>query len=434
MGETLVFVKEYQNNMKELISQAFDSFGGYSKIVKGKVFIKINLTMADPSAVTSPEVVLNLIEYLIENGKPAKDIFVFDNAAAGLPTRVVFKTNNLSKKIKKLGVNVLCLDETKPIDLTFNGKILKGPIPFSSVIYENLMLNRDKNTYINCPKLKIHLQTGVTICIKNQHGLLYDNEKLYEHHHIDEKIVDIYEMIRPDFNLVDGLECINHGVFAFKEDWIIKINLVLAGTDGVAVDTIGAQLLGINNPKHIELAAKRGLGCNDLSQIRVIPDEKIIDKKKMQLNDDFSKVPIDVPDNIKLISGKEWAGCKGGCKIIMFYLQMLTAGRKTGPLVAIIGRGIDTKELDQYKGPFLVNGPCAIKEVKEYFDRRVEQENIHVYYIDRHFDIGKFITLAMKVGKIPVSAAGQLIKIPMSSVLMGYMGAKVRHARFIGMM
>lgn len=434
MSEPLVFVKDYHDNMKELIFQAFESFGGYSKIVKGKVFIKINLTMADPSAVTSPEVILNLIEYLIENGKSAKDIYVFDNSAAGLPTRVVFKTNKLSKKIKKLGANVLCLDETKPVDLTFKGEILKGPIPFSSVIYENLMVNREKNTYINCPKLKIHLQTGVTICIKNQHGLLYDKEKLYEHHHIDEKIVDIYEMIRPDFNIVDGLVCINHGVFAFKEDWIIKMNIIMAGIDGVAVDTIGAQLLGINNPKHIEIAAKRGLGCNRIDRIKVIPDAKIIDKKKLQLNDDFLKVPIDVPDKIKLISGKEWPGCKGGCKIIMFYLQMLTAGQKTGPLIAVIGRGIDTKELDKYKGPFLVNGPCAIKEIKEYLDQRVEQENIRAYYIDKHFDIGQFITLAMKVGKIPVSSAGQLIKIPMSSVLMGYMGAKLRHARFIGLM
>jgi uncharacterized protein (DUF362 family) len=433
MGETKVFVKSIDNNIIDVIHEAFETFGGYSKLVKGKVFIKINLTMADPSAITSPEVVLNLIEYLKQKGKNTKDIYVFDNAAAGNPTRVVFRTSNLGKRIKKTGAHMLCLDETKPMQFNFEGKILKDPIPFSSMFYEYLIKNRNDNTYINCPKLKIHLQTGITCCIKNQHGLLYDEEKLYEHHHIDEKIVDIYQKIRPDFNLVDGTSCINHGVFAFKPEWIIKMNLILAGIDGVAVDTIGAKLLGIEDVKHIEIAGQRGLGCNKIEQIQVVPNPQIIDEKKVQLNDDFNKVPIEIPDNIKFISGKEWPGCKGGCRITMFYLQMLTSNQKTGPLVTAIGRGIDTAELDKYSGPFLVNGPCAVKELKEYFDKRQQNEKIKVVYIDKHFGIGDFVMKAIQTGKIPFAAAGQMIKIPISSMMIGYIGAKLRHAKFVGM-
>jgi uncharacterized protein (DUF362 family) len=77
-----------------------------------------------------------------------------------------------------LGGITLCLDEKEPIKFDFKGNVLDKLIPIPKILYESIIVNKTRNTYINLPKLKIHLQIGMTGCIKNQYGLLYNSEKL----------------------------------------------------------------------------------------------------------------------------------------------------------------------------------------------------------------------------------------------------------------
>jgi len=64
----------------------------------------------------------------------------------------------------------------------------------------------------------------------------------------------------------------------------VEMNLVIAGTDPVAVDAVGAAVMGIppESVKHIRLAEERGLGTCNLKEITVIgePIEKV--KKKFR--------------------------------------------------------------------------------------------------------------------------------------------------------
>jgi len=59
----------------------------------------------------------------------------------------------------------------------------------------------------------------------------------------------------------------------------VKMNLVIAGTDPVAVDAVGAAVLGIqpSDVKHLVLAGKKGLGTCKLDEITVLgePIEKV---------------------------------------------------------------------------------------------------------------------------------------------------------------
>jgi uncharacterized protein (DUF362 family) len=47
---------------------------------------------------------------------------------------------------------------------------------------------------------------------------------------------------------------------------------VIAGTDLVAVDTVGAAVMGVDptTVRHVQLAAEQGLGTGDLAKIDVI--------------------------------------------------------------------------------------------------------------------------------------------------------------------
>ena len=261
-----VYITSTKNNTKtdlmNAVNACFDQFGGVENIVKGNIFIKINATAVNVDAITTPEVVIAIIEVIQSVNINYNKIYVFDNSAFGMPTRLVFKIQKLAKRLRKLGAIPLYLDEQEPIFMEFNGNVLDKSIPIPKILYENLIENKTDNTYINVPKLKTHLQTGITVCLKNQHGLLYDSEKLYKHHQIDEKIVELYEKFQPDLNIVDATTVLNNGAVSFAKEWKLPMNLLLAGQDALAVDRIGAELLGIpiNRIKYLKIGSERNLG------------------------------------------------------------------------------------------------------------------------------------------------------------------------------
>ena len=51
----------------------------------------------------------------------------------------------------------------------------------------------------------------------------------------------------------------------------VRMNLILAGTDVVAVDTVATQVMGINvnDVKHLVLAGRQGLGISEPAQIEI---------------------------------------------------------------------------------------------------------------------------------------------------------------------
>ena len=63
-----------------------------------------------------------------------------------------------------------------------------------------------------------------------------------------------------------------------------EMNLVIAGTDPVAVDAVGAAVMGINptEVEHLVLAEKKGLGTCNLEDITLLgePIEKV--RRKFQ--------------------------------------------------------------------------------------------------------------------------------------------------------
>jgi len=373
---------------------------------------------------------------LVKEARPKpKKIYVFDSAAVGFPTRVVFMLEDLAKQIKKLGAIPLYLDEQPSIDMDFQGKVLDYPVPIPKILYEKLILHKEENTYINIPKLKCHLQTQMTACLKNQQGLLYDKEKAYNHHMMHEKVVEIYNLFQPDFNLVEAINVTNNANFVYKEDWSVSYDLLLAGTDAVAVDSIGARLIGLDSREvgHLRIAQERGLGTCFYEKIEVIPDPALVEKKKKKLNTRIDQVPLQASEGVFFIPGKDRC-CVAGCGYIDFWIRYITSSVKSKPFVAVVGKGHDTAELDKYPGPFFVNGPCPVKELKGYFDqRKIKDRKLKVVYVDDHFDLIRSMMGVMKAGGIPMKSMMGMLNIPASKMMIGMAGAILRRARFKAM-
>jgi len=430
-----VCVTEVQGNLRGAIRKCFDAFGGIDRICKGEVFIKINALMPDVTAMTDIDVILETVALVKEARPKPKKIYVFDSAAVGFPTRVVFMMEDLAKRIKKLGAIPLYLDEQPSIDMDFKGNALDYPVPIPKILYEKLILHKKENTYINIPKLKCHLQTQMTACLKNQHGLIYDKEKAYNHHMMHEKVVEIYSRFQPDFNLVEATSVTNHANFAYKEDWAVKYDLLLAGTDAVAVDSVGARLIGLDGREveHLKIARERGLGTCFYEEIEVIPDPALVEEKKKELNNRMDQVPVEASEGAIFIQGKE-RHCVAGCGYLDFWIRYITSSVKSKPFVTVVGKGHDTAELDKYPGPFFVNGPCPVKELKGYFDQRKKRDRkLKVVYVDDHFDLIRSMMGVTKAAGIPMKSMMGMLKIPMSKMMIGFTGAFVRRARFKAM-
>jgi uncharacterized protein (DUF362 family) len=122
---------------------------------------------------------------------------------------------------------------------------------------------------VNVPKLKIHHMTQVTLAIKNLMGVIVGNRGAIMHPQIDTKLVDLASVVRPALNIIDGL------IGAEMDETHgrpVPVGVVIAGTDLVAVDTVGAAVMGVDptTVRHVQLAAEQGLGIGDLAKIDVI--------------------------------------------------------------------------------------------------------------------------------------------------------------------
>ena len=130
-------------------------------------------------------------------------------------------------------------------------------------------------TIISVPKLKPHRIATVTLSLKNMMGALASKGSMHTGS-LSRNIVDLASVLRPGISVVDGIIA---GEGHESSGNPVEMNLVIAGTDPVAVDAVGAAVMGISpmDVKHLVLAQEKGLGTCDLGQITLVgePLEKV---------------------------------------------------------------------------------------------------------------------------------------------------------------
>jgi len=136
-----------------------------------------------------------------------------------------------------------------------------------------------ESTIISVPKLKPHRLAGVTLSLKNLMGTITPKGSM--HNHLSKKIVDLASILKPKVAVIDGIIAGEGHETSGKP---VEMNLVIAGTDPVAVDAVGAAVMGIppESVKHLRLAEDRGLGTCRLERIDIVgePVEKVKRKFK----------------------------------------------------------------------------------------------------------------------------------------------------------
>ncbi len=273
--------------IKAAVAKAIElSIGSLDAIIKegDTVLIKPNLAFQAPPesfAVVDPRTVEAVTAYVKENSKAGK-VYVGDNPSLGMHVgraRPAFEVSGMGEAARLGGADdVLLFDEMETVDVDIPGaKIFKHAKIFKPVI--------DADVIINLPKMKVHLANMVTLGVKNWNGIIpnvHPDGQQQGAHRIDlgQKMADILKFRMADLTIVDGIIGMEgQGPHAGTP---IEMNVILAGQNTVAVDSVACRCMGIypEESPAIRAAWNDGLGPKELEDIDVV-GEKVADVMKV---------------------------------------------------------------------------------------------------------------------------------------------------------
>jgi uncharacterized protein (DUF362 family) len=241
----------------KLTEKAIEGVGGLRQFVGNgaTVWIKPNIgwdRVPETAANTNPDVVATLIRLALDAG--AKTVKVGDN-----PCNIAQKSyasSGIAAAAKQLGAEVVFLDKSRFKDTEIKGERIKS-IP----MYPEIL---DCDLVINVPVIKHHMMSGLTMCMKNYMGVIEKRPTI--HQDFGTCLSDLTRFMKPRISVLDAVRVLKtHGpVGGNLADVDLKLT-VAAGTDVVALDAWGAELMG-KKPTDIasvKKGAEVGLGTID---------------------------------------------------------------------------------------------------------------------------------------------------------------------------
>ncbi len=210
----------------------------------GLIIIKPNLTNSSPPPVTTGvDAVEALYNYCASHTKAR--IAIGDGCGSGT-TPQVFKTLGYNVLAKKYDIELLDFNDGPTIALKNDKALLLKEFHMPEIVRDAYI--------ISLPVLKDHSFTKTTIAMKNMFGIAsakyysgsWNKSKLHSPS-TDKSVVDVCLYKKPDLSVVDATVALKGMHLSGRHD---NMNLILAGLDPVAVDTVGSKLLG-HNPKKL---------------------------------------------------------------------------------------------------------------------------------------------------------------------------------------
>lgn len=268
--QAVVSIVRVNDSTEAGVREAVELIGGLSPMISegDTVLIKPNFIREEPSF-TGTTTNIGVVRAIVKLVREASASPIVGEASGNqYDTEAIYE--NIGVREGLGDVEVLDLDQDEIVYVKIQGaKALK------EVGVARTALEAD--FIISVPLLKTHMTTNITIGMKNMMGTLPQREKWKMHMSgLHQALVDLNRLVKPDLVIVDGM--VGMEGLGPTIGSPVQMNLVLAGTDVVAVDTVGAAVMGfeLKEAEHLVRAGRDGLGENDLDKIEV-RGEKIED-------------------------------------------------------------------------------------------------------------------------------------------------------------
>ncbi len=313
LGGKFVRYDEDIDLLKHKIAETIElAVGGIDKIVADNetVLIKPNLAFQAPPesfSVVDPRLIEAFVGYLKENSK-AKEVWIGDNPSLGQHvgrSRPAFEAAGMRLAAERGGADrIIYFDEEELVDVDVEGALLFR----RAKVYRPFM---EADRIINLPKMKTHLAGVVTLGVKNWQGIIpnvHPSGQQQDIHRLDlgQKCADLLRVRRADLTFVDGIIAMQgQGPHAGTP---VEMNLLIAGSDTVAVDAVTAYVMGFETVEipAVRIAATEGLGVGDITKIQVagIAPDQVRTFFKRPMNDPTGLIP-----GIRVIVQQTCPGC-----------------------------------------------------------------------------------------------------------------------------
>jgi uncharacterized protein (DUF362 family)/NAD-dependent dihydropyrimidine dehydrogenase PreA subunit len=249
------------------VAEALAPFGGFTAFVGPgeKVLVKPNLLIAtapERAVTTHPEVVQAVVEGCQAAGA---EVWVGDSPGFGSVAKVAARSGVL-EVCRATGARLVPLEPA--VDVPFPAGRWVKRFPLGEPV-------RQVEKVISVAKFKTHGLAFYTGAVKNLYGTVAGVEKAHFHLRYQSReehaglLVDLYHLIRPVLSLVDAVVGMEGA--GPQNGSPRPVGLLLAGADGLAVDAVGASLMGLELGRFPLLQAAALVGERvDLDRVEVV--------------------------------------------------------------------------------------------------------------------------------------------------------------------
>ena len=280
--------------LRRAVEECLAPFGGIQKIVRSgdRVLVKPNLIgIGSPESATTthPQLVAEVLKMILDaGGKPV----IGEDPAFG-SAAMISRGCGLKKLTDALGVPTINFHEPRKV----SNKIRKRS--------RYLILDREvveADTIFNLAKLKVHCQLYLTAAVKNVFGCVTGKRKAAWHFQLGkdrirfaEMLVETFYTVAPTFSIVDGV--------LGMERWGPRngdprhVGVLIGGVDGVALDRICAEIIGMKAADVPILRAAQNLDVGGYELDRIELFGKPIAAARVS---DFKKVEQMIPVEFKI--------------------------------------------------------------------------------------------------------------------------------------
>jgi len=240
------------------------------------ILLKPNLLRATKDACTQPVFVEGVIKYLKEIGVAMENVSIGDS-----PGQIKISAEQIAKKIsllevcKKASIKFINFEHDTPVHDVIEGALRLKDYYISNPVNECDLL-------INLPKLKTHGEATITGAIKNYWGIIPGGLKA-KYHLLGRNPVQFGEALADNFSwvvknklnrlIVYDLIRVMQGTMGLVSGTMKKWDLILVGTDELALDVIALEIgkfKGLKHVPHLKNIFERRLGEGNLDQIEIV--------------------------------------------------------------------------------------------------------------------------------------------------------------------
>jgi uncharacterized protein (DUF362 family) len=316
--------------VRKMMAELFSLIGPAPNLIPrgSRVLIKPNLTaeenLWEKGILTGPVFMQALVEE-VQKARP-EEVIIAEAIAIGLNTKKAFAANGYEEVARVTGARLLDLYDGEFEEIkTPAGGLLK------SVRVSREVLRAD--FFINAPVLKTHFASTLSAAMKNLKGTTtYDEKKRFHYLGLNKAFTELNAVLKPHLNVVDGLIAMEgDGPIAGTP---VGLNMLMAGTDAVAVDTIAARIMGIDPTEVLSLCLAQGMGLGVWDEKDITVLGKSIEEVRRPFTRACAPLQSDAK-KVRFLHGEACNACPNGLRIAMGRLKAAGISLENLPAVEI---------------------------------------------------------------------------------------------------